>query len=1793
MLFVSTRVRDASVPLESLMSERIPLRSMRDAALTALALALCACAEAGTAGVETPGSSEDQAAPAAAALGGTGAGLEARYFDNVDHTNLVGTRTDARLDLRFDGDTLALDASRTVQAESFSAEWTGLLEAPTTDTYALHATGHDYVELWLATRWEAAELAAACSNDDGCAWDQRCEDSVCAEPIYTQHISRWNGTGSAEVALEAGARYPVQLRFRAYDRAAQVTVEWASSTLARQVIPTSQLYAPTPDLEAGTGLAAHYIPHRLTSPPDAAFDPRASRAAFQRVDAELNFDWGLGSPVSEIGFPSDNFMVLWDGQIAPRYSEEYTFGATSDDGLALYVDGELVIDAWSGGAANAEGTIALEAGQRYDILFAIWDGEGSAEASLRWSSASQEDELVPTSQLFPAETLSSLTTLHATGMRAARSAPTLSTSPGGSVGVEPVRLADGAGDALAAQRERDPLADAPSTRSLSVTPEEQIAAGECRSVISIEEFDDGDLPDSLEEQDGLQLVSTTTTASDLWIANSDEWTLSRIDTETGELLGTYPAGRDASRTAVDLDYNVWVANRALSRFSYWSGWINYTGSVSKLLAYNADGTPCECCTTTNFLGECVYDPNDICSECVGYTINFGTRSIPRGLAIGADNSTWVGLWGYGQLVQMRNCSRDPDTGDLDYECLFPVCEPGDTLCIDRAIDLGGDCSTVPSASCQADFIMRIVDLEIAPYGLAIDQSGKIWIASGPYDGASLECYDTVTGESCGVYQQRDQFDEAECTNPYGLAVDADGNVWWGNWTCDGLGHMNRELWEASVAANTSAGGVVDWTAVEGDVSRNAITTFNSAGAIETRGVAVDGSGNVWLAASNTDRILQFDPTAPAQPGNCNTSGTFCPPGDFVGSYATCQNPIGVGISDEGYAWGVCRYSDQARAYNADGDLMATAQTGVGPYSYSDMTGFQLRNFTAPQGQWSQVFRCSDDAVTTDADGNCVFDFVSWESLVPSGSNLMVRVRVGDDTDGDDVVEWGPWSEEFEVSPSSLGAEAYQGEFVEVEITLFASPSGDSPVVTATQLWECPLLLPPVNLDVDERFIVDAASNDYGISWSFVDDSWPELYWELLDENNVVQCQVVSTTSQEIGDTYIGQAGPTPACREEGRLSNTPLTRAARTVNSFQGTELRSELGPALTRYTLVNNPTEVNRDLRVMSRTENAITVNWCKPQQNWAAGLTGAQVVRSTTPSFNPADEGYAVLASFPASDAAAMSERGYANPDAFCGNFEDTGLDPGTVYYYELRFQNGDGISSDPLVVSLETYGRPCCDEVGSCEGVCGGAVTSGDGSPTDISCTLPPTYEDPELTCDGLDNDCDGEADEGLLNACGSCGPTPPEACDGFDNDCDGTADNNPVDGFFYYPDADEDTWGDDAGAQLLCARPTGWVNRGGDCRDLDPDINPDAEEICDGLDNNCNGEIDETGDATTYYADSDTDGFGDPDETTLACIAPEGYVSDATDCDDTRDFIYPGAPEVCDGFDNNCDDTIDEGFALYDVTIDEVSDVATVGVDACDNDYTGPECESAAAVVIRVSNTGSVALSAAARVRFRLELPYADTLYDWDALPADVPAAGEETFTYCFAHGVAATPSTAMQIYVDLDVDAAAGCGTDEDMIEGDGLLISTGEICDGFDNDCDGETDESPEACGVTQICVENETGEGDPYLCVSALVAEPTCVDAACPGGTYCDPSGACVLACVDDIDCGASAECHVGACVSVAAIAEEAAATDAFAATPSGPTLIDEPKTGCATAPRGGGAAWGLLLLGLALQRRRRRSRF
>jgi hypothetical protein len=99
-------------------------------------------------------------------------------------------------------------------------------------------------------------------------------------------------------------------------------------------------------------------------------------------------------------------------------------------------------------------------------------------------------------------------------------------------------------------------------------------------------------------------------------------------------------------------------------------------------------------------------------------------------------------------------------------------------------------------------------------------------------------------------------------------------------------------------------------------------------------------------------------------------------------------------------------------------------------------------------------------------------------------------------------------------------------------------------------------------------------------------------------------------------------------------------------------------------------------------------------------------------------------------------------------------------------------------------------------------------------------------------------------------------------------------------------------------------------GADCDDTDPDIAPGTIELCDGIDQDCDGEVDEDL-LTTWYLDQDGDGFGDPVWSVQSCERPaNSAVENDTDCDDTDAGVYPGAPERCDGVDQDCDGTIDE-------------------------------------------------------------------------------------------------------------------------------------------------------------------------------------------------------------------------------------------------------------------------------------------
>jgi hypothetical protein len=161
-----------------------------------------------------------------------------------------------------------------------------------------------------------------------------------------------------------------------------------------------------------------------------------------------------------------------------------------------------------------------------------------------------------------------------------------------------------------------------------------------------------------------------------------------------------------------------------------------------------------------------------------------------------------------------------------------------------------------------------------------------------------------------------------------------------------------------------------------------------------------------------------------------------------------------------------------------------------------------------------------------------------------------------------------------------------------------------------------------------------------------------------------------------------------------------------------------------------------------------------------------------------------------------------------------------------------------------------------------------------------------------------------------------PNAVEICDGIDNDCNGVVDDDyATGGVAYYVDSDGDGYGVARLVRTACTAPEGFVANADDCDDDNGDIHPAADEICNALDDNCNGSIDDDAvDAPTWHADYDQDGFGSATLVRRECEAPPGYIADADDCNDFDVFVNPAADETCDRVDNDCDGTIDEPDAI---------------------------------------------------------------------------------------------------------------------------------------------------------------------------------------------------------------------------------------------------------------------------------------
>ncbi len=406
--------------------------------------------------------------------------------------------------------------------------------------------------------------------------------------------------------------------------------------------------------------------------------------------------------------------------------------------------------------------------------------------------------------------------------------------------------------------------------------------------------------------------------------------------------------------------------------------------------------------------------------------------------------------------------------------------------------------------------------------------------------------------------------------------------------------------------------------------------------------------------------------------------------------------------------------------------------------------------------------------------------------------------------------------------------------------------------------------------------------------------------------------------------------------------------------------------------------------------------------------------------------------------------------NPNRYPGNTEvcdsadvDEDCDPTTVGTLDA---DGDGFVS-----------AACCNDNG-------GTLNCGDDC-SDSRRDMRPGFAE---TCDFLDNDCDGDVDEGA-------------AVSGFADD-------------------DRDLHGDPMRPMEACPGTNGFAVEGDDCDDTDPEVHGAQLEICDGKDNNCNGMIDEAPAAVTWYPDDDGDGFGvdDPARAVVSCEPIPDFSLRASDCDDTDRFLNPGAEEQCNGVDDDCDGVADFRIApgnLEDDDGDGFAD-ATCGGSDCD-DANPTVFPGAPELCDGIDNDcDGVADGADAMAIWYLDLDgdgFGDEsqpgIEDCDPQPSRVPRGGDcDDSSALIRPGVADlcdgndddcdgdTDEDAFReaYYMDADNDEfGTGSVVEFRCIDGTNLARNPGdcddtnpdsfptamEICDSEDNDCDGDTDE--------------------------------------------------------------------------------------------------------------------------------------
>ena len=378
---------------------------------------------------------------------------------------------------------------------------------------------------------------------------------------------------------------------------------------------------------------------------------------------------------------------------------------------------------------------------------------------------------------------------------------------------------------------------------------------------------------------------------------------------------------------------------------------------------------------------------------------------------------------------------------------------------------------------------------------------------------------------------------------------------------------------------------------------------------------------------------------------------------------------------------------------------------------------------------------------------------------------------------------------------------------------------------------------------------------------------------------------------------------------------------------------------------------------------------------------------------------------------------------------------IDPGTAYFQSYSFmvpvdEDGDGVEETEDCDDEDPSAYPGaveqCDDI---DNDCDGVV---DNDPVYVT-----YYTD--LDGDGYGGEsvesCDGQP-EGTVGSGGDCNdehelmfPGAPERCNDLDDDCDGDVDEEVV-FITVYNDLDGDGYGASSSSFEECdGVPEGATTRSGDCDDGNDQVFPSAPEQCNDMDDDCDGAIDEDVVHLEWWPDGDGDGYGDGSvEPEVTCDwAPSGFVGNDDDCDDGETTVNPGAPELCDEADNDCDGSVDEDVEYQNWFLDEDGDGygdPETEVDSCKGPpgdayiERGRDCDDAEPLV------------------YPGAIEYCDgILNDCNGQTLE----GEET---------------------DVDADGVPVCLDCNDT--NPTIYPGAPELCDGFDHDCDGQVPRSDE-----------------------------------------------------------------------------------------------------------------------------------